>query len=43
MKANGTFPPAIELGSTPSGRIFHAFHHMQLVPTPDLLQSPQAG
>ncbi len=42
MKANATSPAHIQLGTTPSGGVFHAFHRLQLVPTADLLRLRRA-
>jgi hypothetical protein len=42
MKANATSPADIQLGTTPSGRVFHTFHRLQLMPTADLLRLRRA-
>lgn len=42
MKANATSPADIQLGTTPSDRVFHAFRRLQLVPTADLLRLRRA-
>lgn len=42
MKANATSPADIQLGTTPSDRVFHAFRRLQLVPAADLLRLRRA-